>query len=133
MDKLFQTFIPLLTHIIYLSIFSGIITTSRNITVWPEYPYTTRTIVVRVSNMDNTCAYTAASCTMTMNVYFTNWVYILKHIYYSVIKQNISTPLLFGNVFKKNAFTVLHPNHQNNVVRYENNLAIDNIMINVVI
>ncbi|XP_060589505.1 uncharacterized protein LOC132744742 [Ruditapes philippinarum] len=51
---------------------SGIISTSRNITVWPEYPYTTRTIVVRVSNMDNTCSYTA-SCTMTMNVYFTNW------------------------------------------------------------
>ncbi|XP_060589499.1 uncharacterized protein LOC132744737 isoform X2 [Ruditapes philippinarum] len=51
---------------------TGIISTIGNITVWPDYPYTTHTIVARVNSTGNICSYTA-SCTMTMDVYFTNW------------------------------------------------------------
>ncbi|XP_053400373.1 protocadherin-like protein [Mercenaria mercenaria] len=51
---------------------SGVISTTGNVTVWPDYPYSTHTFVVRVSNPGYSCSYTA-TCTMTMQFSFTNW------------------------------------------------------------
>ncbi|XP_053400374.1 uncharacterized protein LOC128557232 isoform X1 [Mercenaria mercenaria] len=51
---------------------TGVLSTTGNVTVWPDYPHSTHTFVVRVSNPGHSCSY-SATCTMTMQFSFTNW------------------------------------------------------------
>ncbi|KAL4229798.1 hypothetical protein ACF0H5_010189 [Mactra antiquata] len=51
---------------------TGAITTTGNITVWPDYPHSIHSIVVKVANLGYSCNY-YSTCTMSMQIAFTNW------------------------------------------------------------
>ncbi|XP_060589502.1 uncharacterized protein LOC132744739 [Ruditapes philippinarum] len=55
-----------------LDLNTGVLSTTGNVTVWPDYPYSTHTIVVTVSNPGHSCSYTS-TCTISMRFSFTNW------------------------------------------------------------